>query len=338
MCSPSPMDFSGRPPRAAISPKGALPLLEVTGTALPLPPIKTRRARYPFTTNTCDGPSRSFPSASWCNLKGLEFGCQRRDDAPSFPDHGYEPSVVVTGQPQLWTSHSTRVPVPASQALADGHARRTLTLAQTHCQERSRMCSRSRGSLCPCHPSRRKGRASHTANLTSALAILSAELVRNPNASSLQRLNIQHVEGDVHAQVGEHDSVHIFTTRPFTNALPSPADFRESALTKGPTGCTQTSDIQMATVMGPPQKSTTTNAGVPQEPGPNPDPEFTNAVCVGRCSPGRDNATAVPRRDVLVSSQWLPTDPSLTPVGPCSRALTSKRLPRGLETNRPRPE
>ena len=50
----------------------------------------------------------------------------------------YETGAAHTGQPQLWTGHSTRAPASAStttilpRAVADGHARRTLQLTQSH--------------------------------------------------------------------------------------------------------------------------------------------------------------------------------------------------------------
>ena len=385
----------GRPPRAAISPKGARPLLEVTGTALPLLPIKTRRARYPFTTNTCDGPSKSFPSASWCNLKGLELGCQRRADAPQalnggpdspdlparapcrnntlpdarlcpavvparpqpggappFPspfrrprrrtkfrsrtgtppardwpvsgahraqdcngprtplpgpgvvslqrlkvacccrdsglhnlllldtrgnsnrtsiqdsDHGYKPSITPTGQPRLWTSHSTRPPVTASTTLANGHARQTLQLVQSHCQERSRTDTRDAqdpGIHFALAAGRdAKGVLHSRPTLRRALEILPAELVLYLLRFLLTTpQTVQHVEGDVHSQVGEQDSVHLF---------------HHEVLHDGQQSARKHQTYRMATVIEPPQKSTTTNAGMPQKPRTDPRPEFTNAA------------------------------------------------------------
>ena len=118
------------------------------GSALPLPPTQTRRTRFHFTTNTRHGPPKSFwPKlsatfrASGCNLTKdwnsaatAELNTRGTSHRTSIQDsdHGYEPSVAPTGQPRQWTSQSTRAPVSASTALADGHARRTLRLAQSH--------------------------------------------------------------------------------------------------------------------------------------------------------------------------------------------------------------
>ena len=64
-------------------------------------------------------------------------------------DSGQAP---LTGQPRLWTSHSTG-PGMANSALADGHARQLL-LAQSPCQERALADGHARGSRAnSCWPS-----------------------------------------------------------------------------------------------------------------------------------------------------------------------------------------
>ena len=65
-----------------------------------------------------------------CSSPGFAFNRTSVQDS----DHGYEPSAAPPEQPRLWTSHSTRAPVSASTALADGHARQTFggTDRRTH--------------------------------------------------------------------------------------------------------------------------------------------------------------------------------------------------------------
>ena len=72
---------------------------------LPLSPIKTRRARFPLRPIPATN-HHVFLQHFLVQLEKTEIGCQRRDDAPSFPDHGNEPSAVVTSQPPLCASHA----------------------------------------------------------------------------------------------------------------------------------------------------------------------------------------------------------------------------------------
>ena len=90
----------------------------------------TRRLRQPFGYHGNTTPSQHHkPQEHDGHLSSTQHSWYQPPNFDTDADHGYEPQ---RDKPRLWTSHSTRVPVSASPALADGHARRTLQLAQSH--------------------------------------------------------------------------------------------------------------------------------------------------------------------------------------------------------------